>query len=203
MAYRSNYATIQVGASRDGKEKTRGALELRGSVASMGWGVFLSNRIDDAFAVVDTGVPGVEVFHENRPVGTTDSNGVLLVPTMRSYQKNKITIDPKNLPIDAEMESSREIVAPADRAGVLVNFKVKKSAPSALVRFALPGGGHVPAGVSGRTDGGEEFVVGYDGQAFIKNLRDENNVTIELPSGTCTATFQFAPDPGSRCRSGR
>jgi hypothetical protein len=31
--------------------------EMEGAVATMGGGVFFANRIDDAFAVVETGVP--------------------------------------------------------------------------------------------------------------------------------------------------
>ena len=37
---------------------------------------------------------GVEVLSENRRAGVTGSNGMLLIPTLRSYQKNKIAIDP-------------------------------------------------------------------------------------------------------------
>ena len=101
-SYRSRYGTVQVGASQD-RDNSRGLLELRGSIATMGGGVFLSNWIDDGFAVVKTGASGMEVRHDNRAVGVTDARGMLLVPTLRSYQKNKITIDPSNLPVDAEI----------------------------------------------------------------------------------------------------
>ena len=56
-SYRSRYGTVQVGASQD-RDNTRGLLELRGSIATMGGGVFLSNWIDDGFAVVKAGAPG-------------------------------------------------------------------------------------------------------------------------------------------------
>lgn len=196
-SYRSNYGTVQVGASQD-PGGSRGLLELRGSIATMGGGVFASNWIDDGFAVVKTGAAGLEVLHDNRPVGVTDSRGMLLVPTLRSYQKNKITIDPSNLPVDAEIESTREIVAPADRSGVLVNFKVSSDTTSALVTFTRPGGDFVPAGAIGRIEGGNEFVVGYDGQAFIKDLAGMNSATIEFVDATCRAEFPFAPRPGAQ-----
>lgn len=196
-AYRSSYGTIQVGASQD-RDNSRGLLELRGSIATMGGGVFLSNWIDDGFAVVKTGARGLEVQHDNRPAGVTDSRGMLLVPTLRSYQKNKITIDPSNLPVDASIESTREVVAPADRAGVLVNFAVRNDTNSALVAFVRPDSTFVPAGSIGRTADGGEFVVGYDGQAFIKNLASANRVTIEFVDGTCSAAFAFTPRPGEQ-----
>lgn len=197
VSYRSSYGTVQVGANRD-RDNSRGLLELRGSIATMGGGVFFSNWIDDSFAVVNVGAPGLEVLHDNRPVGVTDRRGMLLVPTLRSYQKNKITIDPANLPIDAEIESTREIVAPANRSGVLVDFKVRSDTTSALVTFVRADGSFVPAGAAGRIEGGGEFIVGYDGQAFIRDLAATNTATIEFIDGTCGAHFQFTPRPGEQ-----
>jgi outer membrane usher protein len=164
----------------------------------MGGGVFLSNWIDDSFAVIDTGAPGVEVLSENRHAGVTGANGMLLIPTLRSYQKNKIAIDPTNLPVDDEIVSTHDIVAPADRAGVLVKFNVRKEITAALVSFVRPGGGLVPAGAVGHIAGGEEFIVGYDGQAYIKGLSAANEATIDLANGQCHASFAFAPRPGEQ-----
>ena len=105
LSYRSTYGTIQAGANVT-KAATTGAVELRGSIVTMGGDVFLSNWIDDAFGVVATGAPGVGVLYENQPVGMTDSKGMLLVPALRSYGKNNIAIDPRNLPVDAEVEGT-------------------------------------------------------------------------------------------------
>jgi outer membrane usher protein len=193
-SYRSSYGTVQLGASQD-RDNSRGLMELRGSIAAMGGGVFFSNWIDDGFAVVNAGASGLEVLHDNRPVGVTDAKGMLLVPTLRSYQKNKITVDPANLPVDAAIESTREIIAPADRSGVLVNFQVRSDTTSALVAFVRTDGSFVPAGAAGRIEGGSEFIVGYDGQAFIKELGSSNLATIESIDGTCRANFAFTPRP--------
>ena len=196
-SYRSSYGTVQAGASQD-QSGSRGLVELRGSIATMGGGVFFSNWIDDGFAVVSAGAPGLEVLHDNRPVGVTDARGMLLVPTLRSYQKNKVTVDPANLPVDVAIESTREIVAPADRSGVLVNFNVRSDTTSALVAFVRADGSVVPAGAAGRIEDGTEFVVGYEGQAFIKDLGSSNLATIEFIDGTCRASFQFTPRPGEQ-----
>jgi len=197
FSYRSNYGTIQAGAS-DTNSGTGAALELRGSITTMDGGVFLSNWIDDGFAVVNVGVAGVEVLHENRVAGVTDSQGMLLLPSLRAYQKNKIDVDPVNLPVDAEIETTHEIVSPADRAGALVKFHVRSDRASALVTFVRADGTVVPAGAKGRIDGGNEFVVGYDGQAFLGNLGDTNRASIATSGSTCNATFAFAARPGEQ-----
>lgn len=201
LSYRSSYLTAKVGASQS-QSVTEVGLELRGSISTMGGDVFFSNWIDDGFAVVDAGAPNVEVSYENRPVGTTDKQGLLLVPSLRSYQANKITIDPANLPVDAELETTHDVVAPADRAGVLVKFKLHSDTAAALVVFVRADGTFLPAGSAGRVDGGDEFVVGYDGQAFVKNLGGANLATIELANGSCRASFDFAAHPGEQVRIG-
>jgi len=201
-SYRSGYGTVQVGASQI-RSSSVGSLELRGSITTLGGGVFLSNWIDDSFAVVKTGTPGVEVLNENHRAGITDSRGMLLIPTLRSYQKNRIAIDPTNLPVDAEVPHTRELVAPADRAGVLVRFDVRKETTAALVTFVRPDGGVVPAGAVGRILGGEEFLVGYDGQAYIKGLSATNEADIEFTDGRCHAGFPFAPVSGQQVQIAR
>ncbi len=200
-AYRSRYGVIQAAADQGGSS-TGGNVDVRGSVATVGGDVFFSNWIDDGFGVVSTGSPGIPVFSENRPIGVTDSKGMFLVPTLRSYQANNVSIDPSNLPVDAEIASATMVAAPKDQGGALVDFKVHRETQSALVAFSLTGGSAIPPGSVGHTGSGEEFVIGYDGQAFIKSLGATNQATIELVGSTCRAAFDFEPHPGEQVRIG-
>jgi outer membrane usher protein len=196
-SYRSSFARAEVGVYQDSKG-TQATTEVEGSVATLGGGVFFSNRIDDAFAVVETGVPGIKVFHENRPVAVTNSSGVALIPALRSYQPNKIAIDTTNLPVDADVTASETVVAPADRSGVKIDFSVKTDARPAIVVFQGADGQLLPAGAMGQVEGGESFAVGYDGRAYIKNLGPTNNATITLAGGECHATFAYEPHPNEQ-----
>src|SRR6185503_7158526 len=67
VAYMGDYARAEVTANQS-RGNVSGTASLDGAIVVAGGGVFLSNRIDDAFAVVDVGVPNVDVFSENRPV---------------------------------------------------------------------------------------------------------------------------------------
>ena len=196
VSYRSNYGTVEAGANNSNAGDSGGLLELRGALATMGDGIFASNWIDDGFAIINVGAPGVEVLNENRPVGVTGANGMLLVPSLRSFQKNNVSIDPANLPVDTEIGNTKDITAPADRGGVFVNFDTRSDAHAALVTLVLADRSVVPAGAAGRTDAGEEFTVGYDGEVFLRKLSTNNYATIEYPGGTCSADFQFTPQAG-------
>jgi outer membrane usher protein len=184
---------VQAGVEQsNGTIRTMGQAD--GAIAVLGNGVFFSNRIDDSFAVVDTGAPGVPVFYENRPYGETNKNGQLLIPSLRSYGNNRISIDPKGLPVTAEIEKTDDVVTPADRSGVVVNFKSKTDTRSAVVIFTGANGKPIPAGSRGRIDGSEgAFVVGYDGRSFIKDLKSANMAIVTTDSGECRASFAYTP----------
>jgi outer membrane usher protein len=194
VSYRSSVATIQAGVEQSQGSVVRGEAQVDGAVATMGGGVFVSNRIDDSFAVVDAGTPGVPVLYENRPVGETNSSGKLLVPNLRAYGKNTISIDPKGLGVNDEIETTEEVVAPADRSGVLVSFKTKTNVQAAVVILVGANGRPLAVGSKGKRDGGgdADFVVGYDGRAFVKDLKGANSVTVSLEKGECHASFDYA-----------
>jgi outer membrane usher protein len=173
----------------------RGVAQVDGAIATMGRGVFFTNRIDDSFAVVDTGVAGVPVFYENRPVGETNRGGQLLVPNLRAYGNNKLSIDSKGLGVNDEIETTEDVVAPADRSGVLVKFKARTNVQAAVVILVGANGKPLTVGSRGRLDGGEtDFVVGYDGRAFVKELKNANTVTVTSDKGECHAAFHYAAE---------
>lgn len=200
-SYRSNYGWAEAQVRHD-KFGTQTTGQIDGSLVAMGGGVFAANRIDDSFAVVETGVPNVEVSSENRPIGKTDASGRLLVTRLRSYQDNKITIDTGNLPVDAEIGTTKEIVVPADRSGVKVKFPIKTNANAAVVIIVMADGKPVAAGTQGTLPDGSTFFVGYDGRAFVSGLAHHNVATISLPAASCHASFDFSPKRGAQVEIG-
>lgn len=172
-------------------------LELRGSIVALGDDVFVTTPIDDAFAVVDTGVPNIDVFHQNRRVATTNTRGRALVTGLNAYQSAPLRIDATQMPLDTELGAVEQVITPADRSGVLVKFDVRQGAKSATVILRHPDGSFLPVGVIGRLEGQDDpFVVGYDGQAFLTNLAATNSLVIELERGYCGAVFEYVATPG-------
>lgn len=199
ISYRAPFARFEAGVQQYDKN-VRATAQMDGAIAVAGGDVFASNRIDDAFAVVDVGTPGVEVQQQNRPIGKTGSSGRILVPNLNSYEPNTVSIDPKNLPVDAEVPATKEVVVPADRSGVVVKFGVSETPQAALVTITDRNGTPLPAGVSGKLQGtGEEFVIGYDGQAYIRGLGARNTIDVLLQDGSkCHAEFAYRPQRGSQ-----
>jgi outer membrane usher protein len=195
-AYRSSLAKTEVAVEQVGRG-ARLTGEIDGAIAATSAGVFMANRIDDAFAVVDVGAPDVEVFLENRSIGKTGSSGKILVPRLQSYQRNRIKIDPTNLPVDADIGSTDEAVVPATKAGMNLDFGIETQSRSAMV--ILHDGDDKPLrpGLVGKREGQDEpFIVGYEGRTYLRRLDTSNTVVIELPEGECRASFDYVPEPG-------
>ena len=48
-------------------------------------------------------------------------------------------------------------------------------------------------GSKGRLEGRDaDFVVGYDGRAFVRDLKGANSVAVSLEKGECHASFDYA-----------
>ena len=166
---------------------------IDGAVVVADSGVFFANRISDAFAVVDAGVPDIPVYLSNQFVGETNKQGKLLVPGLLSYEENNIRIETDKLPINARVGSSENRIIPADGAGVNISFGVQTQARNAIIILTDANGKYLPVGSEGNLSGSDiDFVIGYDGRSFIEGLSASNTVSVSTDNGPCTANFDFA-----------
>jgi len=192
-SYQSRAGLLQANAF----QQARGAsvsMALDGSVVAAGGGVFLGNRIDEAFAVVDVGTENVPVRLENRDVGATASNGKLLVTGLKAYQKNKISIDIANLPVMADIPRTETRVVPRENSGVKVDFGIKTVSSAAIVIVTDNEGNALPAGSSVTLKGqAEPFLVGFDGEVYMTSLGAGNEFESTVNSVVCTGRFDFSP----------
>ena len=62
--------------------------QMDGAIAVVD-GVHFANRINNSFAVVNTGIPDTRVLVENLPVGETNSDGKLLLPMLIGRKSRK------------------------------------------------------------------------------------------------------------------
>jgi outer membrane usher protein len=200
FSYRAQEAQLDAGVQQVGRS-AQATASAQGSVAIMN-GVYFANRIDNSFAIVDTGIPGVTVLRDNHPVGETDSDGRILIPSIRAREENSITIDPATLPIQADIDVTQLVAVPKQRGGTSVHFKGNAQPASAVVVFKDEKGAVIPPGSEAWVNGAQDsFVIGYDGETYLTNLQPSNTALVKLPDGrSCKAAFDFAPQQGSQAR---
>lgn len=195
--YLAPWALVSAGVDQlDNHTSFRG--EAQGSLSVLDGGFFPSDFIHDSFAVADTsGVEGIHVLNENRDAGTTDSGGRLLLPYLRSYDINRISIDPLDVPVDSSIPYAAREVRPADRSGVVVGFPVRVTHGALLVlvdKYGKP----LPLGSAAVLAATHKSVpVGYDGQTYVEDLDSQNALTVEYPDGhRCTVGFAYRAATG-------
>lgn len=194
VSYRASSMRIDAGTEHF-RDELRGTLSAEGGVALTSDGIFFANRIEDAFVVADVGAAGVPVSVDNRYSTKTDSRGKALISGLRSYERAKISVDTRQLPLEIEVPLTDKIVVPGYRSGVSVAFGAKVER-AALVEFVHADGRHVTPGARGVMQNGSEFRVGYDGQAYLRSMSPMmNEIVIEEERGSCRAQFAYEALP--------
>lgn len=201
-AYRQRYAEVTYKGSRSratyavaqsgGVTSQRAG--IRGALVGMDDAVFLSNWIDDSFAVVNAGgIGGVAVMMENRYAGRTDNEGRLLVTNLRAYDINKIAVDTLDLPLTLKMEQSERYVKPRGRAGTVVRFSTRRVSNVKLI-LKLSNGQFVPDGSTARSrKSGQVAPVGYEGMTYLSELKLKDKLDVSMPSGaTCKVRVRLS-----------
>ena len=196
--YKSRVGLFTAGVDQDGGVTTLRA-ESQAAISFVDHHFFPSNWVYDSFAVVDTGsVPHVHVLQENRPVGRTNSSGLLLVPDMRSFELNNIRIDPNDIPPDATLITDYREMRPQDRSGVVVKYPIKFNR-AALVQMVDAAGAAIPLGSTATLKAtGVVYPIGYDGDVYVEGLDSYNELTVESTDGRhCALAFKYTPLPGN------
>lgn len=189
FSYQNDYGTYQLEGSRLNRQ-TGIRANARGGAALMGGGVFAARRIDDSFALVQVpGFEGVRVYAEHQEVARTNRNGDALIPRLRAYERNRISIEQADLPLDANISGLDMEVSPYFRSGVTVAFPVKRTR-DAFFSLVLDSGEHLPVGAVVTTESGEHFPVGMRGEVFLTDLEPVNELEARWQGQYCRFTLE-------------
>lgn len=185
---------------------------VRGAATMLEAEVRAARSVTSSFAVVDVaGIADVPVYLENQLVARTDRRGRAVLPNVRAYEDNRITIDPQELPLDTDVAGRLIVLAPANRSGVVARFPVER-VHAATFRLVRADGRPVPTGAMVDLNGGS-FPVALDGMSYVTSLDrgrtgvvswDQGGCRFELPSSPSddplpdlgTVTCRAAPDSG-------
>jgi outer membrane usher protein len=155
------------------REHDSASVQMNGSLVWMNGDVFAARRVSDAFALVSTGgKAGIPVLKENRVVGYSNKKGYLLLNELNGWQKNRIAIDPDDLPANISIGALEQRVIPADRTGIMVNFELRQES-SALITLLDDKDNFLPAGATVSLLNGQrsDLLVGFDGQVYVQDLK--------------------------------
>lgn len=181
--YQASY--LQTGGSRQED------LLASGGVVDAGDGLMFTRAVEDSFAVVDLpDLRGVRGYFNNQLVGTTDAKGRLLIPDLLSYYGNRLQISDQDIPLDYNIVSTEETVAPPYRGGALVRFPVERvqAAKGTIFvdrpsRLSIPSFGQLRLSVDGRQ---LESELGAQGEFYLENVAPgQYSGIVDYADGSC------------------
>jgi len=175
IQYRGPYGIYSAGFRRTSGSNLYD-LSLSGGVTLVKGSLYPSRPVTDSFGLVRVGdLKGVKVLYSNEEVAVTNVRGEAIVPSLLSYNDNKLSIEPADIPVNYEITELDKYVSPPYRSGSLLTFGVRKiqafegrlsllrkgtkiSAESAV--FEIMANGKVV-----------EAVIGKGGEFYIENLK--------------------------------
>lgn len=184
---RTHAAEFRAGGAFANEQKS-GWAGAAGSLVFMERGLFLAKPVNNAFALVSTGIGGVTVLYENQVVGTTDHHGRLFVPQVTSYQPAAFAIDTLSLSEDHVVAAVSTKRAVREGSGAVIRLPVRK-AMSVVALLVDESGRAIEAGAGvTRMDGGET-VVGWDGLVYLEDVgRTVELSVLRRRGGACKAS---------------
>ncbi len=167
-------------------------------ITALGSDFFWTRPVTGSFAVVDTGsVPQVRVYSENRLVGRTDEDGVLLVPELRAFEVNQLRIDVNDVPIAYDVPALAADVRPPARSGVRVLLAAQPSS-NVMLRVSMANGGPPPTGAQVNLDNvPAPLPLGYGGVAYVSAGPGRHVLELRWQQDMCRAEFELAAQQDS------
>lgn len=157
-----------------------------GSLLFSDGGVTAARRIDNGSAIVDTGMADIPVYQDNRLVGHSSPEGMLVIPNLRPYEDNRISLDPADLPLGSKVAADILHIVPRFRGVARAGFRIEKQFP-VTVLLIDEGGRPVPTGTAISFPNGGESFVGHGGEIFVEQAITGLVITAGDGDNICTA----------------
>ena len=170
-----------------------GRINARGSIAWLAGRPFFARELGASFAVASTnGYPDVRVYLENQEVGRSDRHGMIVLPSLRPYEVNRVRLEPDDLPLGVAVKSIELEVIPGYRSGSIARFNVS-NARSVRFRASMPDGTPLAEGSIGRVAGRRKHIlfIGLDGTGYLSELVESIDVDMQLVTGPCRLSIPF------------
>ncbi|WP_168199580.1 fimbria/pilus outer membrane usher protein [Pantoea sp. CCBC3-3-1] len=107
-----------------------------------------------------------------------DSRGQAIVPYLNPYRINRVSLNPKGLPYDVELQSTSQQIAPHQGAIVKITYPTQRGR-MVLIRASLPDGDTLPFGASVTNESGDDIgVVAQGGQIYVRLAEDKQRLTV-------------------------
>ncbi len=193
--YVHNLSMATVNAQVGYSNKAAGIrLSAAGSIGYIAGDLFAARSLGESFAAIKVdGFPGLRVYADERLVGLTRSDGSLVVPGLRPFERNRIRIEEADLPIDAHVGLSEVSIRPFARSGTVLNFSVVRER-GAILKVRLENGLAMPAGTPVTASDGETHITVSGGEIYVPRLVGQQRFRAVVEAKPCSFAVVMPQD---------
>lgn len=184
VSYTSPVATVSGNVSRS-NHFSQGSVGLSGGVVAYSGGVVFTPATGDTLAIVEAkDAAGARVA--NGSGLRLDPWGRAVVSSLTAFANNQIEIDPKGLPINVELKSTQQSVAPTAGATVRLTFETENPGRAAILGIRLADGTPAPFGADVLNEQGQSIgTVAQGGRVVARGLKsDTGRLLVNWGEGT-------------------
>lgn len=198
--YRGSNAELSASLSR-GSNTSQASVGVRGAVVVHPGGVTLAQPLSDTFAIVKAEhAQGARV--STSTALKLDSRGYAVVPNLTPYRRNTVSLDPKGISTDVELQVNSQQAVPRAGAIPLLEFKTS-SGHSAIIHATQRNATALPFGASVLDETGKEVgVVGQGSQIFARGLQERGNLHVRWGGTSATACTLAYTFPATKSANG-
>jgi outer membrane usher protein len=180
-----------------GKHYQNTSIGLNGTVLAYQKGVIMTPYTGDTFAIVEAkGATGAKI--SSYPGLRIDPWGHAAVPYLSPYEMNDVSLDPKGLPYDLELQTTRHMVAPYSGAVVHLKYDTKHGYPL-LITASRSDGESLPFGADVfDIQGNSVGAVGQMSQIYARVQQQQGSLTIKWggePNQQCFVSYLIPQQP--------
>ncbi|WP_417658740.1 fimbria/pilus outer membrane usher protein [Pseudidiomarina sp.] len=163
------------------RETSAYRFSARGSLSAVGGYISVGQPIHDSFGLVRLPeFPNVRIYSDNQHVATTDHDGTALIPRLRAYQRNRIRVDAKDIPLHADFSSLQQEISPYHRSGVVIEFPISNNM-SIVANVVDTNGEYIPVGAQAFLNATNAPVtIGYDGLLYLTSAPPDSENRLKV-----------------------
>ncbi|MBY9066015.1 fimbria/pilus outer membrane usher protein [Hyphomonas sp. WL0036] len=156
---------------------------VRGGFAAMSGRVALQRQTTGAAAIVRIpDLKGMPIYKDNRIIAVTGEDGVAVIPEVRPYEVNTLSLRPDDVPLDFEVGDFSARFVP--KRGISeVSFDVRRQSALAFTVY-LPDGRPLPQSAKVElVQSGLVCPVGLEGRVYCPAAEDGDLISVTIPAG--------------------
>ncbi|HEY6011708.1 MAG TPA: fimbria/pilus outer membrane usher protein, partial [Nitrospirota bacterium] len=210
IQYNARYGTYSLDAGMrqgDGGSSQAATITASGALVYAGGFYGLSRPVADSFGLIMVGdLPDATVLNNGQVIGKTDASGMVVVPTLTSYNQNQITVDTKNIPMDYTIAGVNANISPSLWSGSCMVFDARRVRAVTGSVFIQQAGKKVPLEnieITMRAGGKEVvFPTGKGGEFYLENGFPEESSRHDHDRLSCRAIAEQRKAGGAVIKPG-